>query len=578
MRNKRLQILLFVSASLLFFSISIQLFSLYQVLSLVKVSSDVAAVQNGLESHVNTIEMSPRFAIFTGRSSFETKYYESFESAVGLLKETKERNLVYEDSNLFDGLQLAIKDRERIDSKAFEFMRNENSKDAVAVLDSIEYETASNNLKNSYAKILNVYEKQQEHFYKQIRQMMIISLVLLVLTLAAIGFLAFDWAKTISAFADKLEKKVQEKTKSLNEAQTIAKTGSWTLELATNELDWSQEQYRIFEISPDFKNSKLVEAYSERIDKEDLSKLEFLLQDIKSAGERFFLECRLNFNNGARVKNVLYTVNAVKDENGQILKLLGTCQDITEQENARKQIEVERAKSLHTAKLASLGEMSAGIAHEINNPLAVIAGNLPLLKKFRTDEEKFGLKLESLARAAIRIEKIVKGLKKFSRTSVGNDFKLESITNIVSEVLTITEAKVKRHTVDISTEIAPDLYIHCDEVEIEQVLVNLINNGVDAIKTNDVRWVKLKAFAENDMVVIHVIDSGNGISEELENKMFQPFFTTKIVGEGTGLGLSISKGILDNHRAQFSINRTYKNTCFEIKFQRANALRMSHAG
>jgi signal transduction histidine kinase len=241
--------------------------------------------------------------------------------------------------------------------------------------------------------------------------------------------------------------------------------------------------------------------------------------------------------------------------------------------DSRKQIEIERAKSLHTAKLASLGEMSAGIAHEINNPLAVISGNLPLLKKFRNEEQKFSSKLEALVRASDRIEKIVKGLKKFSRTSLGNEFKLESISSIVTEVMTITEAKVKRHSVEVEIDVKPELYIQCDEVEIEQVLVNLINNGIDAIKTNEERWLKLKAFAEEEEIVLQVIDSGQGISEELESKMFQPFFTTKVVGEGTGLGLSISKGILDNHRASFGINRSYKNTCFEIKFKTPKSLK-----
>lgn len=243
---------------------------------------------------------------------------------------------------------------------------------------------------------------------------------------------------------------------------------------------------------------------------------------------------------------------------------------------SRKLIELERAKTLHTAKLASLGEMSAGIAHEINNPLAVISGNLPLLKKFKNEETKFNSKLDTLVRASDRIEKIVRGLKKFSRTSVGNEFKLESLSNIVAEVVTITEAKVKRHTVELILDIKPDLYIQCDEVEIEQVLVNLINNGVDAIKRNDIRWVKLNAYLQDDFVVVQVIDSGNGVSEELESKMFQPFFTTKVVGEGTGLGLSISKGILDNHKANFIINRSFKNTCFEIRFQKAKSLKDSY--
>jgi C4-dicarboxylate-specific signal transduction histidine kinase len=79
--------------------------------------------------------------------------------------------------------------------------------------------------------------------------------------------------------------------------------------------------------------------------------------------------------------------------------------------------------------------------------------------------------------------------------------------------------------------------------------------------------MKVNLFEENNQVVIQLIDSGSGISTDIEQKLFEPFFTTKVVGEGTGLGLSISKGILDEHKASIKLNRTFKNTCFEIRFK-----------
>ena len=239
--------------------------------------------------------------------------------------------------------------------------------------------------------------------------------------------------------------------------------------------------------------------------------------------------------------------------------------------------EQERAKSAHNAKLASLGEMAAGIAHEINNPLAVIAGSVSLVAKFKNDDTKFNSKLETITKSAERIEKIVKGLKKFSRTADGASHKSETIANLVSEALILTESKSKRHSTPIETHIEPELAIVCDGVEIEQVLVNLINNGIDAVKSNDQKWIKINAFSEGNQAVLQVIDSGHGIPVEIEKKLFQPFFTTKVVGEGTGLGLSIAKGILDNHKASFTLNRSIKNTCFEIRFAKAEQIGVKHA-
>jgi C4-dicarboxylate-specific signal transduction histidine kinase len=110
--------------------------------------------------------------------------------------------------------------------------------------------------------------------------------------------------------------------------------------------------------------------------------------------------------------------------------------------------------------------------------------------------------------------------------------------------------------------------ISCDSVEIEQVMVNLINNAIDAGKNTPEPWVRIHAFDDSDQVVIRVIDSGPGVPAEIEARLFEPFFTTKEVGEGTGLGLSISKGILTQHKASLQLNRAMEHTCFEIRFQR----------
>ncbi len=237
-------------------------------------------------------------------------------------------------------------------------------------------------------------------------------------------------------------------------------------------------------------------------------------------------------------------------------------------------LDIEKSKAMLNAKLASLGEMSAGIAHEINNPLAIIAGGLPMLTEFIDKPEMFVLKMNSIEKAILRITKIVKGLEKFSRSSEGAIYKVEILKDIIEEVLVLTGSHVKRHSVRVTTLCAEEGHsILCDVVEIEQVIINLINNAIDAVKNQPVKWIKINCFTEDQYIVLQVIDSGLVISEAIELKLFQPFFTTKRTGEGTGLGLSITKGILDEHKATIALNRSLPNTCFEIRFKKVEDIK-----
>jgi signal transduction histidine kinase/PAS domain-containing protein len=231
-----------------------------------------------------------------------------------------------------------------------------------------------------------------------------------------------------------------------------------------------------------------------------------------------------------------------------------------------EELNTERSKSIQMSKLASLGEMSAGIAHEVNNPLAIISGNINLLTKFKDNPEMFNSRIEKITKASSRIEKIIKGLEKFSRSDEKVVHKKESLNEILEETITLTESKAKLNSTIVTLESTELLDIACDIVEIEQVIINMINNSIDAIKDLNERWVKLSYYKKDNNIFLNITDSGSGISKELEAKIFEPFMTTKPVGEGTGLGLSISKGILDSHNATIKLNRSSKNTCFEITF------------
>lgn len=262
---------------------------------------------------------------------------------------------------------------------------------------------------------------------------------------------------------------------------------------------------------------------------------------------------------------VRLTITALRDNNGVIYGYLGIAKDITEELLNKSELDLAKLKSAQSAKMASLGEMSAAIAHEINNPIMMIEGTINLLNKYINDPENYAKKIDNIIMSCKRITKIVGGLKKFSRTGSEAILAPHNLCQIVNEVLElISNPNV---TVDFKT----DLQILCDEIEIEQVLINLINNATQAAKDSPDPWVKISIFEKQSYVVLWVENSGPLIPDEIRFRIFEPFFTTKAIGKGTGLGLWISKGILDEHHASFELLSGRKNTCFEIKFNKIDA-------
>ncbi len=227
---------------------------------------------------------------------------------------------------------------------------------------------------------------------------------------------------------------------------------------------------------------------------------------------------------------------------------------------------------IQNSKMASLGEMSSGVAHEINNPLAIIEGAIRLMPNYLTDPEKLASKLEVIKKSCGRISKIVSGLQRFSRSGGTVDYSLASLDAIIREVLTITDSKARRHQVPVTMTCDSKFVIFCNEIEIEQVLINLVNNGIDAVKSDRTKWIKIDVNEEPDSYLMSVIDSGTGIHHSVQQKIFEPFFTTKNQGEGTGLGLSISRGILSDHKATISVAEDCPNTCFHIRFPKPKSM------
>ena len=247
--------------------------------------------------------------------------------------------------------------------------------------------------------------------------------------------------------------------------------------------------------------------------------------------------------------------------------------DIEERERTERELAETRQASITSAKMAALGEMSANVAHEVNNPLAAIllrAQRLRLLaQKDRLDSAAVLKAASEIDSTVDRIRRIVDALRAFSRQADDDAFRPERVSAIVADTVDLCDQRFRHKGIDLAVEpIADDLYVECRGVQISQVLLNLLSNAFDAVENRPVRRVRIAADASDGEVRIAVTDSGPGIPSEIEPRIMEPFFTTKQTGRGTGLGLSVSKGIAEAHGGRLTHDRTAPETRFVLTLRR----------
>lgn len=243
---------------------------------------------------------------------------------------------------------------------------------------------------------------------------------------------------------------------------------------------------------------------------------------------------------------ILHVTSAiVKDPEGEEIGKVFTLRDVTE--------EIKRQETYHrTEKLVALGQLSAGVAHELNTPLGSILGYARLLLKEELDP-RWREKLEIIAEQAKRGSSIIDGLLNFSRHS--NPFlmniQVTDMNDVIARVLRILKTETEKRGITLSAELGPLPLIKADKRQMEQVIFNIVLNSVQALGRDGNIWVKTSG--AGGRIKVEIKDNGPGISEDIRLKIFDPFFTTKPVGEGTGLGLSICTGIVNEHGGSISV-------------------------
>lgn len=246
----------------------------------------------------------------------------------------------------------------------------------------------------------------------------------------------------------------------------------------------------------------------------------------------------------------------VRDSKGEPIAMVGIIRDITDQ----KEKELLEKQLLQSDKLATVGQLAAGVAHEINNPLGNISLYTQMLLK-KTADDATKDKLMVINNEANRAANIVKGLLDFARQS---ELKLShiDINKEIGKVLGILKPQL--NDIKVNTALAPLPLILADGGQIQQVMMNLLKNSIQSITEKGKIMVKTRAKDNN--VEISISDNGCGIPKENLDKIFDPFFTTKEQGKGTGLGLSISYGIIKRHNGSMEVkSEVGEGTTFIIK-------------
>lgn len=334
----------------------------------------------------------------------------------------------------------------------------------------------------------------------------------------------------------------------LSQAQGVSHTGSFGWSVADGEISWSDETYRIFDL--DRSVAMTLDKVFQRIHPDDAPRARDIMNRASGSGQDFELEFRLKMPD-ASIKHVQVVAHAVTREAGNV-EFIGAVMDVTPFTLAQDRLRKAQTDLADAGRLTRMGELAASIAHEVTQPLAAIVTNADSCLRWLAKEQP---NLDKARRAAERIVKnghhagnVVQSIRALARKSAPEMVMLD-LNRLIGETLDLMQLEFQRYAVSLETRLSTTLgSIKGDRTQLQQVVANLVVNGIEAINASTRSARVLRMVTESDGnggVLTTVEDSGSGIDAAILDRIFEPRFTTK--AEGMGLGLSICRSIVEGH-------------------------------
>jgi C4-dicarboxylate-specific signal transduction histidine kinase len=352
---------------------------------------------------------------------------------------------------------------------------------------------------------------------------------------------------TFGRYRKEAATEVASKEAYLAEAQRLSHTGSFGWSAASGFV-WSDETFRIFEL--DRAAAPTVAAIIQRTHPEDRERVQEFIERASRGGGDWDVEHRLLLPDGA-VKSLHVVVHAVRDKAG-VLSFVGAVMDVTAAKRAEEAIQAAQAELAHVARMTTLGELTAWIAHEVNQPLAGIVTNgtacLQWLGQKTPALDEARSAVEDMIGDAQRAGDVILEIRALSRKTAPKRAALD-INELIQGVVRLVTREAQAHGASVRLELAPALpAVVGDRVQLQQVVINLVINAIQAMASVTARPRELSIRSrrnEAGHVLIEVADSGHGIGSSNADQLFKAFFTTKPAG--MGMGLSICRSIIEAH-------------------------------
>jgi PAS domain S-box-containing protein len=337
----------------------------------------------------------------------------------------------------------------------------------------------------------------------------------------------------------------------LTEAQRLSRTGSFGWNVDSGEIFWSEESFRIF--GYDKALSPTVDLVLQRVHPDDLALVRRTMGRASAGGEDIDLEHRLLLPDGS-VRHLHIVAHAVRDEAGQ-LKFHGALMDITAAKRAEEGLHKAQAELSRVARVTTLGELTASIAHEVNQPLASIVAYghaaLRFLANSTPNLDETRAALESIVSEGHHASDVIESIRAMFK-NVDQEKVPIDVAKLVRDMLGLMHGELLANRVSVQTTLDDNLPdVKGNRVQLQQVIVNLIRNAIEAMNavTNGARIRRIRsAVHEPGSVLVSVEDSGTGIDPKDTGRIFDSFFTTK--PQGTGMGLSICRSIIEGHQGR----------------------------